>query len=231
MVKKIGYLFFPVLMAIGHSVYANPVQTSCEQGEVALERSQFADVVSSLSNCLANRSLDSASRRRALQVRAWAYYSLHQDNAAVHDQEASFREGGPTEYREFINYSSYLRRVSRFEDSLGALREAERIDLRSGKVSMMTQYNLGWTLTELRRYDEAVKVLTDAIPLQPEFPFVYWRRALVFEALGRTSEARRDIESAAKILMTGPMKFPEDEFKIALRKKIRQYNLQKTYPI
>jgi len=231
LIKKIRYLVFPLFMAICESVCAAPAQTSCELGETAVQASQFPVVVSALSDCLNNQSLDSASRRRALQVRAWAYFSLHQDNAAVQDQEASFRESRPTEYREFINYSSYLRRVSRFEDSLIALREAERIDQRSGKLKMMTQYNLGWTLTELRRYDEAAKVLTNAIPLQPDFPFVYWRRALVFEALGRTSEAKQDIESAAKLMFVGPMKFPDDEFKIALRKKIQQYGLQKKYPI
>lgn len=187
--------------------------------------------VGELTNCLNHQSLDSASRRRALQVRAWAHFSLRQNNAAVQDQEASFVEGRPTDYREFINYSSYLRRVSRFEDSLSALRAAESINRRSGQRSMMTQYNLGWTLTELRRYDEAAKVLTDAIPLQPDFPFVYWRRALVFEALGRNSEAKHDIEAAAKLLTTGTMKFPEDEFTIALRKKIHQYNLQNQYPM
>jgi tetratricopeptide (TPR) repeat protein len=229
--KKFRYSIFLLFMAVFGSACAAPVQTSCEKGELALQASQFSMAVSELTKCLNNQNLDSASRRRALQVRAWAHFSLRQNNAAVQDQEASFVEAPPTDYREFINYSSYLRRVSRFEDSLSALKAAESINRRSGLRSMMTQYNLGWTLTELRRYDEAAKVLTDAIPLQPEFPFVYWRRALVFEALGRNSEAKRDIESAAKLMTTGPMKFSEDEFTIALRKKIQQYNLQKQYPM
>lgn len=187
--------------------------------------------VSTLSDCLANLNLDSAARKRALQVRAWAYFSLHQDKAAVLDQEASFKVDRPKEYREFINYSSYLRRVSRHEDSLSALRAAESIEQQSGKLSMMTQYNLGWTLTELQRYDEAVTVLTKAIPLQPDYPFVYWRRALALEALGRIGEAKQDIDSAARTMMNGSIKFPDDEFKVALRKKIQKYNLQKKYPL
>jgi tetratricopeptide (TPR) repeat protein len=228
---KIHILVLLTFVAIGDSSSATATQSSCEQGEAALEKSQFAMAVSTLSDCLTNLKLDGTTRKRALQVRAWAYFSLHQDSAAVLDQEASFKVEGPKEYREFINYSSYLRRVARHQDSLRALRAAERIDQRSGRLSMMTQYNLGWTLAELRRYDDAVRVFTKAIPLQPEFPFVYWRRALALEALGRTVEAKEDIESAARILMTGPMKFQEDDFTASLRKKIQQYGLQQKYPI
>ena len=32
-------------------------------------------------------------------------------------------------------------------------------------------------------------------------------------------------------MMNGSIKFPDDEFKVALRKKIQKYNLQKKYPL
>lgn len=220
-----------VSILLSQAVCAAPEPSSCDQGEAALQESQFAIVVSKLTDCLANPNLESTARRRALQVRAWANFNLHKDGAAVVDQEASFKLEPPRDYNEFTNYSSYLRRVSRYGDSLSALRAAEAIDQRSGRSSMMTQYNIGWTLTELKKYDEAVKVLTQAIPLQPDFPFTYWRRALALEALGRPGEARKDIEIAASILMRGSTKFPDDEFKAALRKKLHQYDLTKKYPI
>ena len=77
------------------------------------------------------------------------------------------------EYRDYINFAMYLRRVGHYEDSLRALHSAENLDKANDHPAMMTQYQIGWTLSALGRYDEAVTAFTRGIPDQPDYPFVY----------------------------------------------------------
>ncbi|MCE3607348.1 hypothetical protein LXA47_27660 [Massilia sp. P8910] len=203
--------------------------SSCGQGESAWRFGQYAQSVKLLSDCLGQPGLDKGQRRQALQMRASAYFNLEQNQAAVRDQEASFTVEAPRTPGEFVNYALYLRRVARYEDSLAQLRAAEKLDAAGGGPTMMTQYHLGWTLAELGRHDEAVKAFGVAIPLQPEFPFVYLKRAQAFEVLGRKEEARADIERAAALVKYSPMALPDDRSMATLRQKVRQYGLGKKY--
>jgi tetratricopeptide (TPR) repeat protein len=163
-------------------------------------------------------------------MRAWAHFSLRQDSQAVTDEEAAFKLKPPSDYREFMNYSSYLRRVKRYQDSLKALRSAEEIELKNGSVSMMTQYNLGWTLFELERYEEAVKAFTLGIPKQPDYPFAYWRRGLAHEAMGKKTLAKSDFESAGRLFVANKDKWKNEDLK-NVRDKFIQYGIEKKYPI
>jgi tetratricopeptide (TPR) repeat protein len=201
----------------------------CEAGEKQLFANKYSEAVSLTSKCLTNSNLNSQSRVRALQVRAWAYFNLRKDTLAVADQEESFKIKPPFDHREFINYSSYLRRVKRYEESLEALQNAEIIDRTEGRQSMMTQYNIGWTLTELRRYEDAIKAFSKGIPVQPDYPYVYWRRGLAFEALGKNKEAAKDYEMAAKLISDSRDKWVEEEFLAAIRIKVKQYGIDKKY--
>ncbi|HEY0061794.1 MAG TPA: tetratricopeptide repeat protein [Telluria sp.] len=211
------------------SVQAAAESAGCARGEAALANADLAGAAQWSTVCLAQADLSDAAKRRALQLRAWAFFNLNQDKAAVLDQENSFKLGAPREIAEFVNYSSYLRRVARYQDSLNALRSAEKLERAAGKPGMMIQYNLGWTLFELGRYEGAVQVLGAAIPSQPDFPFAYWRRALALEAMGRKAQARLDIEKAADLVVNGPMKFTDDKFMAALRSKVAEYGLAKKY--
>ncbi|SHG54024.1 hypothetical protein [Massilia sp. CF038] len=224
---RVRFLFIAAVL-VCQSVSAAAEPAACAQSEAALAKADFAGTVKWSTVCLAQNNLSGAAKRRALQVRAWAFFNLNQDQAAVLDQENSFQLEAPREIAEFVNYSSYLRRLARYQDSLNALRSAEKI-AGAGGNGMMIQYNLGWTLYELRRYEEAVRVLGAAIPSQPNFPFVYWRRALALEAMGRKAEARLDIEKAADLVVNGPMKFTDDKFMAALRQKVTEYGLGKKY--
>ena len=221
----------PALLLCFSSLVSNVTSaaTACERGEDALGTKDYPAVVKAMSECIADRKQGNVSRRRALQARAWAHFSRHEDAAALADQESAYRIAPPVEKGEFINYGSYLRRVARFDASLRALKSAQEFDRKAGVSSMMTQYNLGWTFFELRRFDEAVHSFTTAIPLQPSFPFVYWRRALAYEALGRADAARADIEKAAALIVAQPGIFPEDAFTAALRAKIKEYGLGTKY--
>ena len=95
---------------------------------------------------------------------------------------------------------------------------------------MMTQYNLGWTLFELGRHREAIKAFTLGVPKQPDYPFVYWRRGLAYEAVGNKTLAKGDFETAAKLFMAGKDKWKQEDLK-DVRDKLLQYGLQKKYPI
>ena len=148
---------------------------------------------------------------------------LGQNTLAVEDQEAAYELRKPSEYRQFINYASYLRAAGRIEDSLTAILAAERME--GGKVSMMTQYNKGWSLPELGRHREAVEALTKGIPIQPDYAFVYWRRGLAYEALGEKEQARSDFERSATLLIEKDNAAGAGGLLPEMRQKLRQYGL------
>jgi tetratricopeptide (TPR) repeat protein len=218
----------PLLMgaAAAQAAISSPY---CGVGERLVRAGSFTDGATLLSTCLATPELAAPDRRYVLLLRASAYFNLHENALALLDQEAAFAIAAPSTVAEYINYGSYLRRVARFEDSLQALRGAEALAKQKQQVGMMVLFNLGWTLLELKRYDEAIDAFTQGIAHQPDFPFSYWRRALAYEALGREGEARADIAAAARFLLTGSTKFPEDASVAALRVKVRQYGLDQQY--
>lgn len=222
-------LLFLLSVLAAPSVNAAARPSPCAEGERANVAAEYVQAEKAMSACLATPGLDKAARRRALQVRAWASYSLERDASAVRDQEASFQISPPNTISEMINYASYLRRVARYEDSLQVLLAVEKADAAAGGPGMMTQYNLGWTLAELGRHEQAIKAFSVGIPLQPEYPFAYWRRALSYEALGRRAQAHADIERAAALMKHGEMTFPDSALTRALRKKVKEYGLGKKY--
>jgi tetratricopeptide (TPR) repeat protein len=125
----------------------------CQAGADAARTGDYEQAVSMISTCLTMPGLPKDERANALEARAWSYSNLKQHALAIGDEEAAHKLRPPSEYRQFINYATYLRRVGRIQDSLNAVLAAERLE--AGKVSMMTQYNKGWSLLELGRHAEA----------------------------------------------------------------------------
>jgi tetratricopeptide (TPR) repeat protein len=195
------------------------------RGEDAAREQRFSNAVELLDKCLSQANLDAQARFRALKVRAFVYYELRDYTQAVSDQEAAFSIQEPAEYRDFINYALYLRHAGRFEESLRAARSAEAIEEKDGTTSMMTQYHLGWTLLELGRPREAVEAFSRGIPFQPEYPFVYWRRGLAYEALGQRAKARKDFELTAKYLSSPQQEAAAGDLLPVIRAKLRSYGL------
>lgn len=198
---------------------------ACDSGQDAAHSGKYPEAVELLARCLSDNNLSVDSRTRALQARAWAHANLKQHQLAVSDQEAAFALKAPSDYREFINYASYLRSVKRYEDSLRALRSAEAFEASSGTPSMMTHYNLGWTLHELGRYEEAAQAFSKGIPAQPDYPFVYWRRGLAFDAMGRKEDARKDFETFAMRFASFENKASVSDWLPAIREKLQQYGI------
>lgn len=134
------------------------------------------------------------------------------------------------QYEEFISRAHYLRRIARYAESLQALQEAEKIDQKRGRPSMMTQYNLGWTLAELGRHAEAVEAFTLGMQSQPEYPFAYWRRGLSLESLGRTNEARDDFDKTARLIEAANLKLTDEpEFVARFRSSLQRYGIDKKH--
>jgi tetratricopeptide (TPR) repeat protein len=196
----------------------------CEAGSDAAHAGDYEQAVSIISTCLALPGLPTDRRADAFEVRAWSHSNLGKHTLAVEDQEAAYELRKPSKYRQFINYASYLRAAGRIQDSLTAILAAERME--GDKVSMMTQYNKGWSLLELGHHREAVEAFTKGIPIQPDYAFVYWRRGLAYEGLGDKKQARADFERSATLLIeknnvaaAGPL-LPE------MKEKLRQYGLE-----
>lgn len=212
-----------ILMAVGGCGDRGVAAVVCEAGSEAAHTGAYERAVSVISVCLAIPGLPKDKRAEALEVRAWSHSILGKHARAVEDQEAAHRLRPPSEYREFINYASYLRAAGRIQDSLTAILEAERME--GGKVSMMTQYNKGWSLLELGRHREAVEAFTKGLPIQPDYAFVYWRRGLAYEGLGDKRQARSDFERAATLLIDKGNVAAAGDLLPAMREKLRQYGL------
>ena len=224
----IPYAAFLITAASGCSESDVPAP-SCEAGDSAAHNGQYELAVEALSDCLALPQQSDSTRANALQARAWSYSNLGNAPAAVADQEAAFKLQQPTAYGEFINYATYLRRVGRTQESLYAVLSAEQIE--AGAVSMMTQYQKGWSLLELGRNAEAVKAFTKGIPVQPDYPFVYWRRGLAYEGLGDKRLAKEDFEQCARLLDSKEKLDAAGAYLPAIRAKLREYGLDARYPL
>ncbi len=166
----------------------------CGFGHKDAQDGNYADAIASLNKCLKLQNLTAEQQAFYLQTRAWSHFSLHDAVKALRDQEYAFRLVEPTTHREFINHAAYLRMAGKALESLEPLLKAEVIDSDRGQVSMMTQYNRGWSLYDLGRYDEAIAAFDLGITVQPEYPFVYFKRGLAYDRLGRVDEARDDFD-------------------------------------
>jgi len=197
----------------------------CRDGHEKARKGSFETAFELLTKCLNISKLSDTEKAEVYKSRAWALYSLNKSSLAVQDQEAAFELVKPSKYNELINYASYLREVKRYKDSLSPLYEAVKLDDASGHVSMMTQYNIGWSLSETGKYNEAINAFTKAIPSQPDFPFVYWRRGKAYHALGMKAEAKTDFLNYAKLLKNSKMKVPP-LWREEINNLLSQYNLK-----
>jgi len=189
----------------------------CDYGYGGVENQFYQTGVNLLDKCLALEHLDVEQRSKYLQGRAWAHYNLENNQQALADQEAAFALKRPTQHYEFINHAAYLRRLERFHDSLRVIRSALEIDELNGQPNMVTQYNLGWTLYELNRFDEALVAFTRGIEFQPDYAFIYLRRGLAFYKQGEGANAKQDFAEFLNLVGEKQVNIPA-----ALKKEISE---------
>lgn len=73
-----------------------------------------------------------------------------------------------------------------------------------GDQGMAYHYHRGWTLYDLGRDREAVADFTAGLKSQPDYPYVFVRRACSLARLGRASDALADARKAAELLAAVP---------------------------
>ena len=181
----------------------------CDYGYGAVKNNFFQIGANLLNKCLELEHLSIGEQATYLQGRAWAHHNLENNRQALTDQELAFELKPPTQYHEFINHAAYLRRLQLFRESLNALRPAQKIDELNGHPSMVTQYNLGWSLYKLNRFEESIQAFSKGIPQQPNYPFVYLRRGLAYYKLGRSVNAKEDFSDFLLLIGEQEVNIPE----------------------
>lgn len=170
----------------------------CQLAENYARSSEHDLAIEYASECLETDDLNNKSRLSAYRARAWSSYSLNQFERAVEDQQFVVRLA-PTNYYDLINYSLYLRRLDRYEESLEFALLAEKNEQNANGSSMMTQYHLGWAYRDVGKYELAVDAFTKGIHYQPDYAHVYWQRGLAYDALHEKENAKADFELFASL--------------------------------
>jgi tetratricopeptide (TPR) repeat protein len=210
----------------GHAAAQQP-QLPCVSGQDAIQRRAYSTALSHLTRCLEIRGLSNRDVAAALQMRAQAHSETGNPLKASEDYRRSIGLRPPDIAWDLLPLGIYLREAGKHAESLEVLQRALTLD-EDGPGSgpgMAVYFHLGWTLHELRRFDEAVDAYTTGIPKQPRFEGIYLRRALAYEALGNRDGARADL---ARIIAIGtargldPAQAP-DEY----RKKFVEYDMLK----
>ncbi len=208
-------MLFTILLLTGCGQFFEMIY--CDYGYGGVQNNFYQTGVNLLNKCLELDRLSIDQRTKYLQGRAWAHFNLENNNQALADQEAAFELKPPTQHFEFINHAAYLRRLERFRESLNPLRAAQSLEHLGTRSSTMTQYNLGWSLYELGRLEEAAEAFSLGIRYESDYPFAYLRRGLVFYYQGKGASAKEDFSDF--IMLTDSQKI---NIPAALRKELEE---------
>jgi tetratricopeptide (TPR) repeat protein len=182
--------------------------TDCERGYRLAHEGDFAAAKKTLSRCLAAQDLSSSQKRSALIAQAWVHGNLDDELSAATSYDEAFRIAPAADYREMINASVSYRYAKRYKDALQMNIAAAELDGGKYADSMMIQYQLGWSYQLNGEHELAVAAFTKGIPLQPDFAYALWRRALSYEALGRSEKAKADLLAASSLFLKGDLSKP-----------------------
>ena len=222
LINKSFYIF--IFCTLISCTDTEQIVAKCNTGYNMASDGKYDEAIPLLSSCIESSKATLDEKRYAYLARAWIHFNHRDVTSAVADQESAFHIRQPSEYRELINYALYLRLSGRVSDSLTPLKQAEEMDRAEGKVSMMTQYHLGWTLQELGQHREAVEAFSHGIPDQPDYAFVYLRRGISLDALGRKTEARDDLSKGLALAKQNNDDLSSKEL-TPLRNKLVEYDL------
>jgi tetratricopeptide (TPR) repeat protein len=219
------FAYLSVVLGASAASAALASSASCEAAYSLVVDQKYEQALPGLDKCLVSSNLVAVDKARYLQGRAWALYSVGRVAEAIQDQEAAFTVAATSHRLEFINYAVMLRAAKRLDDSLRAIEGAERIDRARKETTMMTQYHKGWTLQDAGRHKDAIVAFSAAIPTQPDYPFVFLKRAASYEALQDAAAARQDVRSFVQLYTPEWRKHSSDNLKATYRRKALQYGL------
>lgn len=200
-------------------------ELSCISGQDAIARQAFSTALSHLTRCLEAKGLSDRDIAAAQQMRATAHSNTGNPLMASEDYRRSLGLRPPDVAWDLLPLGIYLREAGKHAESLEVMRRALKLD-EDGPGSgpgLAVFFHLGWTLHELRRFEEAIKAYGMGIPKQPRFEGVYLRRAPAHEALGNRESARADL---VRIIAIGAAKgLDPAEAPYEYRKKFAEYGL------
>lgn len=153
-----------------------------------------------LTNCLAYQ-LAPELQRYVLELRANAYEELHRYHDALDDQWKIVKLQPPQDQWPYLMLAVYQRDLKQYDDALTSIEQARAVLIRAGeKTGMPYGIHKGWTLQEMGKHQSAIETFTEAIPAQPDYFYVYFRRSISYEALGDAEHAREDMAKAFQYL-------------------------------
>jgi tetratricopeptide (TPR) repeat protein len=214
-------------VVLAATCHAAAQELSCVSGQDAIQRRAYSTALSHLTRCLEVRGLSNRDVAAALQMRAQAHSQTGNPLQASEDYRRSLGLRPPDIAWDLLPLGIYLREAGKHAESLEVLQRALTLD-EDGPGSgpgMAVYFHLGWTLHELRRFEEAIGAYSTGIPKQPRFEGIYLRRALAHEALGNREAAKADL---VRVIAIGsargldPAEAPEE-----YRKKFVEYDLLK----
>ena len=226
-VKNYIVIFSISFLLIGCS-QEETISIVCKAAQDMTQNGNYEIAIVGLNSCINSRKTKPEMKRYAYLARAWSYFNLKNIDYAIKDHKAAFEYPNEPKYEELINYALYLKLANKFKESLSPIKKALEIDTAKGELNMMTQYHYGWSLQELNRHQEAIDAFSLGIPTQPDFIYVYYRRGLSFEAIGKIEEAIRDFDKAGKLYKNAINKdgdVKRDQFTESFIHKLMEYGL------
>jgi len=188
------------LFAVSTHLMAQP-PADCQAGMAAFQQEEYKASIQPLTKCLA-LPLPPQTQAFVLRMRAQAFGEQSRYQEALADQQQSLALAKPEDVWPLIMLAVYHRGLKQYEEALAALKEAESYDEDGPGTGpgMAVAYHTGWTLQDMGLHQRAVETFTAAILKQPDYGWVFYRRALSYEALGDHLHARDDMAKAYKFI-------------------------------
>lgn len=133
--------------------------------------------------------------RGSLDYYTLAVYCLEQDKPeeSIYYLKKQIEEGGEATKAKLLLARIYL--------DIGEIEESEKLcrELLKGKHSARLYYILGEIAYQRGELDNALEKFKNAKFLEPDYPFVYFRAAEIYQKKNELGKARRELKSAIEI--------------------------------
>ncbi len=170
------------------TIRAHALMTRAEQRRSGPSPAADRDLVSALADFDAAAALN----RPNIESKSAVLRYLGAYDEALAGYETAARQNPDQDFWPLIGVAVTHRTRGDYDAALATLDQiAKRHPALKG---MAYYYNLGSTLIEARRYEEAVSALTKGIVLQRDYPYAYFMRSCALAQLGRLEEAQKDFE-------------------------------------
>jgi len=223
--QKVHFSILLFLMITGCQSYLSkglPIdRLSCSQGRQQIIREKYETAIELFSTCL-TLDIPSSTRAAALENRAKAFSKLGRFQEAIVDAETALAIAEPKNVWPLISLATYHKKLKQYPQALEMLAKAKNYDEDGPGTGpgMAVGYHSGMVYQEMGDHKNAVKAFTAAIPKQPDYGWVYFKRALSYEKLGQKELAAQDMQAA--YVYIPEKQYTEDE---QLRAKFQEYDL------